>query len=123
MWAVLNEPGGTAFGSRVPGLAAAGKTGTVQVTGRDAVPRAGVDRRRLEDHAWFAAFAPLEDPKIVIVVFVEHGGHGSSAAAPIARLLLARYFGLPLEPRVGEPGYVQAGRTSAAPRAAAEISP
>lgn len=124
MWAVLNEPGGTAFGSRVPGLAAAGKTGTVQVAGRDAVPRAGVDRRRLEDHAWFAAFAPLDDPKIVVVVFVEHGGHGSSAAAPIARLLLAKYFGLPVEPRAGEPGYVQAGVRGAAPaRPAGEVSP
>ncbi|MDQ5859035.1 MAG: penicillin-binding protein 2, partial [Acidobacteriota bacterium] len=103
MWAVLNEPGGTAFGSRVPGLLAAGKTGTVQVAARDAVPRAGVDRRRLQDHAWFAAFAPMDDPKIVVVVFVEHGGHGSSAAAPIARLLLARYFGLPVQLRAGEP--------------------
>ncbi len=124
MWAVLNEPGGTAFGSRVPGLAAAGKTGTVQVAGRDAVPRAGVDRRRLEDHAWFAAFAPLDDPKIVVVVFVEHGGHGSSAAAPIARLLLARYFGLPVRLRAGEPGFVQAAaRGTAPPRTAGEISP
>ncbi len=76
MWAVLNEPGGTAFGSRVPGLDAGGKTGTVQVVGRDAVLRAGVDKSRLEDHAWFAAFAPMDDPKIVVVVFVEHGGHG-----------------------------------------------
>jgi len=124
MWAVLNEPGGTAFGSRVPGLAAAGKTGTVQVAGRDAVPRAGVDRRRLKDHAWFAAFAPLDDPKIVVVVFVEHGGHGSSAAAPIARLLLAKYFGLPNQPRAGEPGFVQtAARAAAAPQPAGEVSP
>ncbi|HZI65985.1 MAG TPA: penicillin-binding protein 2 [Thermoanaerobaculia bacterium] len=124
MWAVLNEPGGTAFGSRVPGLAAAGKTGTVQVAGRNAVPRAGVDRRRLEDHAWFAAFAPMDDPKIVVVVFVEHGGHGSSAAAPIARLLLAKYFGLPIKLRAGEPGFVQAAdRSAAAARPAGEVSP
>jgi penicillin-binding protein 2 len=96
----------------------------VQVAGRDAVPRAGVDRRRLQDHAWFAAFAPLDDPKIVVVVFVEHGGHGSSAAAPIARLLLARYFGLPVQPRAGEPGFVQAAaRAAAAPRPAGEVSP
>ena len=108
MWAVLNEPGGTAFGSRVPGIEAAGKTGTVQVARRNAVPRAGVDRSRLEDHAWFTAFAPREDPKIVVVVFVEHGGHGSSAAAPIARLLLAKYFGVEVAPRPGEPGFVRA---------------
>jgi penicillin-binding protein 2 len=108
MWAVLNEPGGTAFGSRVPGIEAGGKTGTVQVASRNAVPRAGVDRSRLEDHAWFTAFAPREDPKIVVVVFVEHGGHGSSAAAPIARLLLAKYFGVEVAPRPGEPGFVRA---------------
>jgi len=118
MWAVVNEPGGTAFGSRVPGIEAGGKTGTVQVARRDAVARAGVDPRRLEDHAWFAAFAPIEDPKIVIVVFVEHGGHGSSAAAPVARRLLAKYFGVDVEPRPGEPGFSRASaRTAAAPPA------
>jgi penicillin-binding protein 2 len=108
MWAVVNEPGGTAFGSRVPGVEMGGKTGTVQVAGRDAIARAGVDRSRLEDHAWFTAFAPVEDPKIVLVVFVEHGGHGSSAAAPIARRLIARYFGIEVAPRPGEPGFVRA---------------
>jgi penicillin-binding protein 2 len=96
MWAVVNEPGGTAFASRPVGLDAAGKTGTVQVVGREATPRAGVDRRRLEDHAWFAAFAPLKDPQMIVVVFVEHGGHGSSAAAPLARELFAKRFGLPM---------------------------
>jgi penicillin-binding protein 2 len=108
MWAVVNEPGGTAFGSRVPGIEFGGKTGTTQVAGRDAVAREGVDRSRLEDHAWFTAFAPMNDPRIVVVVFVEHGGHGSSAAAPIARRLLARYFGVEVAPRPGEPGFTQA---------------
>jgi penicillin-binding protein 2 len=120
MWAVVNEPGGTAFGSRLPGVEAGGKTGTVQVARRDATPRAGVDRRQLEDHAWFTAFAPIDDPKIVVVVFVEHGGHGSSAAAPIARRLLAKYFGVEVAPRPGEPGFVRASTkiSSALPRAA-----
>jgi penicillin-binding protein 2 len=113
MWAVVNEPGGTAFGSRIPGIEVGGKTGTVQVARRDAVLRPGVDRSRLEDHAWFTAFAPLEDPKIVVVVFVEHGGHGSSAAAPIARLLLAKYFGVEVAPRPGEPGFVSASAKTA----------
>jgi penicillin-binding protein 2 len=118
MWAVVNEPGGTAFGSRVPGLEVGGKTGTVQVARRDAVPRPGVDRRRLEDHAWFTAFAPVDDPKIVVVVFVEHGGHGSSAAAPVARRLLAKYFGVDVAPRPGEPGFLRAtARVAGAPAA------
>ena len=110
MWAVLNEPGGTAFGSRIPQVSAGGKTGTVQVVGREAVPRPGVPARRIKDHAWFAAFAPIDDPQIVVVVFVEHGGHGSSAAAPLARLLLARHFGVPFD---GAPGRGSVVRTAA----------
>jgi penicillin-binding protein 2 len=93
MWAVLNEPGGTAFGSRPPDVEAGGKTGTVQVIGRETIVRAGAERKKLEDHAWFAGFAPLEDPQMVVVVFVEHGGHGSSAAAPLARDLFEKRFG------------------------------
>ena len=115
MWAVINEPGGTAFGSRIPGLEAGGKTGTVQVVGRESTVRAGVDRHTLEDHAWFTAFAPVNDPKIVVVVFVEHGGHGGAAAAPIARRLLAKYFGMTLAPRPGEPGFVRAASRTASP--------
>jgi penicillin-binding protein 2 len=98
MWAVLNEPGGTAYLSRVPGVEAGGKTGTVQVVGRESQPRPGADTRKLEDHAWFAGFAPMDDPKIVVVVFVENGGHGSAAAAPLGKLLLAYGAGKPIEP-------------------------
>ena len=93
MWAVLNEPGGTAYASRVPGLDAGGKTGTAQVIGREAVIRAGAERKKLEDHAWFAGFATVEDPRLVVVVFVENGGHGGSAAAPLAQQLFAHFFG------------------------------
>ena len=98
MWAVVNEPGGTAFASRVPGLDFGGKTGTTQVVGREAVIRAGADRGKLHDHAWFAGFASLQDPQLVVVVFVENGGHGGSAAAPLARQLFAKRFGKQLEP-------------------------
>ncbi|HEY6064614.1 MAG TPA: penicillin-binding protein 2 [Thermoanaerobaculia bacterium] len=123
MWAVVNEPGGTAFGSRLPGVELGGKTGTVQVARRDAVPRAGVDRSQLEDHAWFTAFAPIDDPKIVVVVFVEHGGHGGSAAAPIARRLFAKYFGVDVTPRPGEPGFVRASVKTPTDRSAAGEAP
>jgi penicillin-binding protein 2 len=44
------------------------------------------------DHAWFLAFAPLEEPEILVAVLVEHGGHGGSAAAPIAREVMKKYF-------------------------------
>ena len=46
------------------------------------------------DHAWFVAFAPKENPRIAIVVFIEHGGHGGSAAAPLAREVITRFFKL-----------------------------
>ncbi len=93
MWAVVNEPGGTAFSSRVPGLDIGGKTGTAQVIGREAVIRAGAERKKLEDHAWFTGFATVEDPRLAVVVFVENGGHGGAAAAPLARQIFAQFFG------------------------------
>jgi penicillin-binding protein 2 len=71
-----------------------GKTGTVQVVGRETAVRAGADRSKLQDHAWFAAFGPVDDPQMVVVVFVEHGGHGSLAAAPLAKALFEARFGV-----------------------------
>ena len=44
------------------------------------------------DHAWFVAYAPSEAPQIAIAVIVEHGEHGSSAAAPVARELVKTYL-------------------------------
>jgi penicillin-binding protein 2 len=96
--AVVNE-GGTGGRARMANLLVAGKTGTAQVIRQET----HVDSKTLEyeqrDHAWFASFAPVEDPKLVVVVFVEHGGHGSDAAAPLAKLLYERYLGTPAVPR------------------------
>jgi penicillin-binding protein 2 len=95
MWAVVNEPGGTAYGSRVTGgIEMGGKTGTAQVVGHDSTVRAGADKSKLETHAWFAGFAPIQDPKLVVVVFVENGGHGNLAAAPLAKALFEAHFGI-----------------------------
>jgi len=94
MWAVVNEAGGTAFGSRVQGVEMGGKTGTAQVVGHEATIRAGADKSKLETHAWFAGFAPVNDPQIVVVVFVENGGHGNLAAAPLAKALVEARFGV-----------------------------
>ena len=44
------------------------------------------------DHAWFTSFAPAEKPEIAVTVLVEHGGHGGSAAAPVAKKVLEKYF-------------------------------
>ena len=43
------------------------------------------DKEKFGDHAWFVAFAPYSDPQVAVAVFVEHGGHGSDAAAPVAK--------------------------------------
>ncbi len=94
MWAVVNEPGGTAYGSRVEGVEMGGKTGTAQVVGKETTVRAGADKSKLKDHAWFAGFGPVKDPMMVVVVFVENGGHGNLAAAPLAKALFEARFGV-----------------------------
>jgi penicillin-binding protein 2 len=84
LWGVVND-GGTGAAARLPGIEVAGKTGTAQlITNSDA--------RRGQDHAWFAAYAPAQDPQVVIVVLVERGGRGGQAAAPIARQILQGIF-------------------------------
>lgn len=96
MAAVVNEPGGTAFRSRItlPRLDMAGKTGTAQVRSISKAEReTGVLKNeelpwKLRDHALFVAFAPVENPRHAIAVVVEHGGGGSKVAAPIARDVL-----------------------------------
>jgi penicillin-binding protein 2 len=98
LWAVVNEPGGTAYWSaRVPGAEMAGKTGTVQVIAQSARTDAKALPFKFRDHAWFTSFAPAQDPKIVVAVFAEHGGGGSRTAAPIAQALYAKYFKVDLE--------------------------
>lgn len=68
----------------------AGKTGTAQVyqLGADKKRAEGDIPEHLRDHALFIAFAPVDNPRIAIAVVVEHGGHGASAAAPVARATL-----------------------------------
>ncbi|MBE2249150.1 MAG: penicillin-binding protein 2 [Myxococcus sp.] len=92
---VVNEPGGTATRSRSTEYTIAGKTGTAQVARLGAVRLKKDQMEYLErDHAWFAAFAPAEDPELTIVVLNEHGGHGGSDAAPTAAAVFAKYFEL-----------------------------
>jgi penicillin-binding protein 2 len=87
----VTRPGGTAAqaGAGAP-YSFAGKTGTAQVV--QIKQGESYDERRVQerhrDHAWFIAYAPADNPTIALVVLVENGGHGSSAAAPIARTLL-----------------------------------
>ena len=94
--AVVNEPGGTAYRSRLSDIRFAGKTGTAQVMKlgqkQKLDPTAVAYYSR--DHAWFAAFAPAEEPEIVVVVLNEHGGWGAEAAAPAAARTIEAYFRL-----------------------------
>lgn len=72
----------------------AGKTGTAQVFGIKQDEKYVEEKvaERLRDHALFIAFAPADDPRIAIAVIVENGSHGSTAAAPVARQMMDRYF-------------------------------
>ena len=92
LWRVVNADGGTGAAARVPGLDVAGKTGTVQVVSHEAWQDTGDAPWELRNHAWFASYAPADHPELVVVVFIEHGGQGSRAAAPLARALHAFYF-------------------------------
>ena len=75
-----STPQGTSYGvfGDYP-VAVAGKTGTAEVTGKG-------------DYAWYASFAPATDPRYVVVVMIEQGGHGGTAAAPAARMIYDALF-------------------------------
>ncbi len=79
MRAVVEEPGGTAGRARIPEITVCGKTGTAQ-------------NPHGEDHSVFLAFAPMDDPKIAIAVYVENAKWGGEWAAPIASLMIEKYL-------------------------------
>jgi penicillin-binding protein 2 len=76
---VVNEPGGTANSAKLTDIIIAGKTGTVQ-------------NPHGKDHSVFIAFAPLDNPKIAIAVFIENSGFGGTWAAPTASLVIEKYL-------------------------------
>ena len=91
---VVNGEHGTAKSARIEGLTVAGKTGTAQVV-KLAQYKGLKDENipfKYRDHAWFTCFAPAEDPEIAVTVLVEHGLHGGSESAPIAKAILEKYF-------------------------------
>jgi penicillin-binding protein 2 len=97
MQGVVEDKRGTGKRAALPelsGIKVAGKTGTAQVWSRES----GGEH---EDHAWFAGYAPADNPEVVVVAFVENGGHGGEIAAPVTRSVLMRYFGLK-EPTLDE---------------------
>jgi penicillin-binding protein 2 len=92
MWKVVNAPGGTGANARVEGLDVSGKTGSVQVIAYAGRVKATALPFKFRDHAWFASFAPRDNPQMVVVVFVEHGGAGGADAAPLAKLMFESRF-------------------------------
>jgi penicillin-binding protein 2 len=97
MFAATNEIGGTSYRSRLDDkkFMFAGKTGSSQIKRftekqREAETKQAEITYLERDHAWFVAFAPVQDPRYAISVLVEHGGSGSSAAAPIAKKVIKK---------------------------------
>jgi penicillin-binding protein 2 len=106
---VVNDPSGTAYGSvhriaqEIEDVVVAGKTGTAQVGKLGASRIASRTAEYLErDHAWFASFAPAENPEIVVVVVNEHGGFGGHASAPTALEVIKTYFQIKAEEQQSE---------------------
>jgi penicillin-binding protein 2 len=106
---VVTAEYGTVYSTKQPilDLRVAGKTGTAQV---HAIGRTRVSNKdkefHLRDHAWFASYAPYDNPELVLVVFLHHGGHGGHEAGPVAFEIFDRYFnrdkGRPLTQRLAD---------------------
>src|SRR5689334_255553 len=93
LWKVVNGAG-TASKARVEGHDVVGKTGTAQVISDEGKrkARAAGTTENLGDNSWFVFYAPRDNPQVAGVVFVEHGGHGGTTSAPIAKHVLETYF-------------------------------
>jgi penicillin-binding protein 2 len=89
----VNKEGTSAAAFKDAKYASAGKTGTAQVFSLkgEKYTEHKVDER-LRDHAWFMAYAPVDQPRIAIAVLVENGGFGAQAAAPIARKVMDHWL-------------------------------
>ena len=106
MWRVVNDPGGTGSRAKIPGIVVAGKTGTAQFW-RDG---------QKDNHTWFVAFAPYDNPKIALAVLVQGAKAGGQVPAPIAAKLIEEIFALdkgydpgvkPLDPAIGNFKFVE----------------
>jgi penicillin-binding protein 2 len=98
LWKVVNGENGTARGSHLADIDMSGKTGTSQVISSKEDETLAEEDIPIHQraHAWFVAYAPSEQPTIAVAVVVEHGEHGSGAAAPIAREMIKTYLRKPM---------------------------
>jgi penicillin-binding protein 2 len=87
----VEDPKGTGKSARIDGVSVFGKTGTAQVV--KLARSEGIEKEedipiRYRDHAWFVAYAQKESPFIAVAVLIQHGGHGATAAAPVAQKII-----------------------------------
>jgi penicillin-binding protein 2 len=98
---VVQGAAGTGKAARSPMITLAGKTGTAQVV---EMKGAYLKSEQLayfnRDHAWFISYGPADKPEIAIAVLIEHGGHGGSAAAPMAKMVAEKYAEMKNSPPV-----------------------
>jgi penicillin-binding protein 2 len=90
MHAVINDKRGTAFGKFITPVEVAGKTGTAEYG--DAIAVKGQPLAYQRQHAWFTAYAPYDNPEVVVAVLIVGGGEGTTFAAPAAGDILNAYF-------------------------------
>ncbi len=92
--AVVGETGGSGRRAALPGIRVSGKTGTSQVVSNKRFQSYAKSDLpyKYRDHAWFTAYAPSENPEVVVTVLLEHTGGGGTYAAPVARQMLAAFF-------------------------------
>ena len=105
MVAVVNSPGGTAKKVKFEEFTVAGKTATSQVISHKTLETMDNETKAnkiFQNHAWFVAFGPAEDPEISVLALVEHGGGGSKAAAPVVRKILSYYIDNIYKPKNNE---------------------
>jgi penicillin-binding protein 2 len=91
---VIQGARGTARVARIEGINMGGKTGSAQVVRLEQYKHLKEEDipYKYRDHALFICFAPAEDPEIAVTVVVEHGLHGGSSAAPVAKAVMQKYF-------------------------------
>lgn len=90
LFMAVNSGGGSAQRAQLSDLVVAGKTGSAQVVSSSKLKK---DIETIQPRAWFAGFAPLDNPRIALAVLVDHGGSGGGAAAPVALAIFEKFFG------------------------------
>ncbi|MDR1545451.1 MAG: penicillin-binding protein 2 [Deltaproteobacteria bacterium] len=107
--AVVNEPGGSGWRAKLPDIVVAGKTGTTQTVSLQAYQSYNASNRpyRIRDHAWFTAYAPADNPEVVVTVLLEHSGGGGARSAPLAAKIINAYFDKSIDTNLMPPFQVQ----------------